>query len=67
MLQGLMMRDLLGRVGDFQGSWSYHSRNELVVSHQNTEIIYAGLKVGGTSTFGLNVSYDGGANWHHQI
>ena len=55
-------------LGDFQGTWSYHSRNELVVSHQSTEIIYAGLKVGGSSTpFGLNVSYDGGVNWHHVV
>tara|TARA_B100000963_G_scaffold283247_1_gene251954 strand:- start:647 stop:4108 length:3462 start_codon:yes stop_codon:yes gene_type:complete len=61
---GLTWREL----GDFQGTWSYHSRNELVVSHQSTEIIYAGLKVGGSSTpFGLNVSYDGGTNWHHVV
>ena len=45
---------------------AYYTRNEIAVSHNDPNIIYAGIKSGGSGPpFMLNVSYDGGMEWHH--
>ena len=50
----------------FQGG-GFYSRNEIAVSYSDPNIIYAGIKSGGSGMppFVLNVSYDAGENWHH--
>lgn len=57
------------KTSDFDGfqSGGYYSRNEIAVSSSDPNIIYAGIKSGGSGMppFMLNVSYDGGLEWHH--
>ena len=52
------------RTSHFAGKISY-KRNEIVVSHSNPEIVYAGIKTYEDFPFALNVTYDGGNTWHH--
>ena len=55
---------------EIPGAGSYHSRNEIVVSHSDPDIIYASIASAGddasiTPRFVLNVSYNGGNDWHY--
>ncbi len=57
------------QTSDYDGfqNGGFFSRNEIAVSHSDPNIIYAGIKSGGSGMppFMLNVSYDAGDTWHH--
>ena len=60
------------QTSDFEipGTGSTHSRNEIAVSHSDPDMIYASIASSGddasiTPRFVLNVSYNGGNDWHY--